>query len=246
MDAAPEYGSRHGRELALNLIMGSRKKKCHFQIAPEVTKGDSCRHTLCMLWKAGRGCAIRPWPGPPGGNGLWLFCPGKSDVLEARCRFGLHSALLTPDADLGGICRDLEAALPELCGPAKACRGARSGASANGPAGGPMTVLSGLLRRGQTVSLGLSPRKLELRALLAACGLSIALGFTGNGARPSGGRDGLRPAGRASCLDPAQGLVAYPRCARLSVGRRSAYQRRICGSEKGRQMPTPFGVTQPV
>ena len=44
-----------------------------------------------------------------------------------------------------------------------------------------MTVLSGLLRRGQTVSLGLSPRKLELRALLAACGLSIALGFTGNG-----------------------------------------------------------------
>ncbi|MCD7984700.1 MAG: hypothetical protein LUG19_10710, partial [Desulfovibrio sp.] len=26
----------------------------------------------------------------------------------------------------------------------------------------------------------LSPRKLELRALLAACGLSVALGFAGN------------------------------------------------------------------
>ena len=103
---------------------------------------------------------------------------GKSDVLEARCGSGSILLLLTPDADLGGICRDLEAALPELCRPAKACR---SGAFANGPAGGPMTVLSGLLRRGQTVSLGLSPRKLELRALLAACGLSIALGFTGNG-----------------------------------------------------------------
>lgn len=106
---------------------------------------------------------------------------GKSDVLEARCGSGSILLLLTPDADLGGICRDLEAALPELCRPAKACRGARSGAFANGPAGGPMTVLSGLLRRGQTVSLGLSPRKLELRALLTACGLSIALGFTGNG-----------------------------------------------------------------
>ena len=113
-----------------------------------------------MLWKAGRGCAIRSWPGPPDRNGLWLLCPA-----EAAC--------WKRDADLDGICRDLETALPELCRPADGCRcrSARSGASA----------LSGLLRRGQSASLGLSPRKLELRALLAACGLSIVLGFTGNG-----------------------------------------------------------------
>lgn len=98
---------------------------------------------------------------------------GRSGVLEARPGSGSILVLLTPDADLDGICRDLETALPELCRPADGCRcrSARSGASA----------LSGLLRRGQSASLGLSPRKLELRALLAACGLSIVLGFTGNG-----------------------------------------------------------------
>lgn len=99
---------------------------------------------------------------------------GRSGVLEARPGSGSILLLLTPDADLDGICRELETALPELCRPADGCRcrSARSGASA----------LSGLLRRGQSASLGLSPRKLELRALLAACGLSIVLGFTGNGA----------------------------------------------------------------
>lgn len=106
----------------------------------------------------------------------------KSGVLETRCGSGSILLLLTPDADLGGICRDLEAALPELCRPATGCPSERTGVSANLPAGGSMTtVLSGLLRRGQSVSLGLNPRKLELRALLAACGLSVILGFTGNG-----------------------------------------------------------------
>lgn len=82
---------------------------------------------------------------------------GKSDVLEARCGSGSILLLLTPDADLGGICRDLEAALPELCGPAKACRGARSGASANGPARRPHDRFVRPVAAGTNCLLGTEP-----------------------------------------------------------------------------------------
>ena len=87
------------------------------------------------------------------------------------------SGVLAPDANLESICRDLEAALPQLRRPACASRTSAVGAAASGP----FSFLSGLPSHGKACFQGLSPRKLELRALLAACGLSVVLGFAGKG-----------------------------------------------------------------
>ena len=190
----------------------------------------------CACWRRAR-LHVSPGRDRQAGTGALAVLSGKSDVLEARCGSGSILLLLTPDADLGGICRDLEAALPELCRPAKACRGARSGASANGPAGGPMTVLSGLLRRGQTVSLGLSPRKLNC----ALC-WPPAAGHRHLASRVTGAP--IWWPGRPSACWPrvASGPGARPcSISALARGCRLAAVRihdGFCGSEKGRQMPT--------
>ncbi|WP_298030405.1 hypothetical protein [uncultured Desulfovibrio sp.] len=101
---------------------------------------------------------------------------GASGVLEARPGSGSILLILAPDADLESICRDLESALPELRQPA---RGTRTSV-ADTAASGPFSFLSGLPFYGKSCFQGMSPRRLELRALLAACGLSAALGFAGN------------------------------------------------------------------
>ena len=102
---------------------------------------------------------------------------GASGVLEARPGSGSILLILAPDANLESICRDLEAALPQLRRPACASRTSAVGAAASGP----FSFLSGLPSHGKACFQGLSPRKLELRALLAACGLSVVLGFAGKG-----------------------------------------------------------------
>ncbi|MGE9984991.1 hypothetical protein [Desulfovibrio sp. SGI.169] len=95
---------------------------------------------------------------------------GAEGVLEARPGVGSILLILAPGADLGRICGILENALPALRQAGRA--------SADVPALAPLSFLSGF-SHGKTRLKGLSPRKLEARALLAACGLSIALGFAG-------------------------------------------------------------------
>lgn len=96
---------------------------------------------------------------------------GAEGVLEARPGSGSILLILAPDADLERICGTLEKALPELRQPARS--------SAAVPVSGLFSLVS-RFSHGKACRQGLSPRKLEARALLAVCGLSIVLGFAGS------------------------------------------------------------------
>lgn len=96
---------------------------------------------------------------------------GTEGVLEARPGSSSVLLLLAPDADLESICRKLENALPALRQPAHIPENAHRSA--------PLSRFPGF-RHGKARLCDLNPRKLELRALLAVCGLSVVLGLTGS------------------------------------------------------------------
>ena len=95
----------------------------------------------------------------------------EADVLEVRPGRASLLLLLTPDADIAALCSRLEQFMPELAQEAEAekstlrCR----------------KSLPKIVSRVTPVFRGVSPRRLEVRAMLGAGGLCLVLGLLGSG-----------------------------------------------------------------
>lgn len=101
----------------------------------------------------------------------------ESGVLETRPGAQSVLLILATDADIVGICERLEAAVPDLGRPDAEVRAKRA-LNRN-------VARNGVLKKGKSpaaglkLCCGLSARKLEVRAMLGALGLTVLAGLWG-------------------------------------------------------------------
>lgn len=103
----------------------------------------------------------------------------EAGVLETRPGERSLLLILTPDADIAGICERLEAALPDLCRPDAEVRAERA-RNRKAARGGALKKSKGPAA-GQKFCCGLSARKLEVRGMLGTLGLTLLMGLWGKG-----------------------------------------------------------------
>lgn len=136
----------------------------------------------------GRARLRHPALAAPAGCGKALALLGEqASVLEVRPGTGSLLILLAPDADFGAICRNLEAAMPDLCRPraeAAATQRAQRRALREEQRRQPFMAGKRSGKRAVRIPgpalLGLSPRKWGVRVLLGSFGLTLLAGFAGN------------------------------------------------------------------